>query len=83
MAIKGSYQVRKAAGMYWITDTQQSGIDYKQPLCVNETGAWLWQLIQKGISESEIISQYAKRFDISPEIAEQDCRGIIDIMMNY
>ena len=36
------YQIRQAAGMYWLLDMEQPGIPYRQPVLLNETGAAFW-----------------------------------------
>ena len=42
------YQIRQAAGMYWLLDMEQSGIPYRQPVLLNETGAAFWKLLVQG-----------------------------------
>ena len=48
------YQIRQAAGMYWLLDMEQPGIPYTQPLLLNETGAAFSKLLVQGKPEDEV-----------------------------
>ena len=37
------YQIRHAAGQYWLLDMHQEVEDYKAPIVMNETGALILQ----------------------------------------
>ena len=49
------YQLRHAAGMYWLLDTWQEGMPYKAPLTMNETGADIWNMMIKGYDRDKIV----------------------------
>lgn len=49
------YQLRHAAGMYWLLDTWQEGMPYKAPLTMNETGADIWNMMVKGYDRDKIV----------------------------
>jgi len=51
---KSRYQLRFAAGQYWILDMEQEGIPYKKPLMVNEIGARIWEMGAEGMKKDEI-----------------------------
>jgi hypothetical protein len=66
------YQLRRAAGKYWLLDMQQQGFDYHSPICLNESGAYLWQLYQTGCTREEIAGQLSREFGLGWEEALQD-----------
>lgn len=37
------YELRKAAGLYWLLDLRQDGEHYKPPLAMNEMGAEIFK----------------------------------------
>ena len=47
------YHIRKVAGIYWLTDIEQSVWDYKRPLKLNEIGYEIWKRLSNGLSEEE------------------------------
>jgi hypothetical protein len=72
------YQLRYAAGRYWLLDTGQQGLDYQAPICLNETGAYLWKLFQKGLSREEIAGQLSREYGLDWEEAWQDTNGFFN-----
>lgn len=66
------YQLRHAAGMYWLLDMKQEGLTYKKPLCLNEGGAYIWERIQEGMSKEQIVQHLVAEFDLFEIDARQD-----------
>ena len=46
----GNYQLREAAGTFWLIDMAQSGEDFVVPLQLNETGAALAGALYRGLT---------------------------------
>lgn len=66
------YQLRYAAGMYWLLDMKQKGLTYKKPLCLNEGSAYIWKRIQDGMEKEEIVKHLVQQFDVLEMEARQD-----------
>ena len=66
------YQIRQAAGMYWLLDMEQPGIPYRQPVLLNETGEAFWKLLVQGKPEDEVASVIASEYGVSREEIRQD-----------
>jgi hypothetical protein len=66
------YQLRYAAGTYWLLDMGQEGFDYQSPVCLNETGAYLWRLFQKGLDKEAIARQLSEEYGLEWEEAWRD-----------
>ena len=66
------YQLRHAAGMYWLLDTCQEGIPYKKPLSMNEAGADLWNMMMQGLSQEQIAERLSREYGIAGEAARMD-----------
>ena len=66
------YQIRQAAGMYWLLDMEQPGIPNRQPVLLNETGAAFWKLLAQGKPEDEVASVIASEYGVSREEIRQD-----------
>lgn len=71
---KTSYQMRYAAGIYWLLDMSQPGYPYKQPLPLNEMGASIWNMLEKGLALEEISADLAAQYGISQDEVEKDVR---------
>ena len=68
----GRYQLRHAAGLYWLIDMEQSGGSYNSPVPLNDVGAKLWRMFEGGASRSEICRRLCAEYEISMEQAERD-----------
>lgn len=75
--IEQKYQLRYAAGLYWLLDMQQSGDSYIHPVPLNEGGAQLWKLFARGMSEAEVCKWLSEAYDLPPEQAQEDVRDFI------
>lgn len=72
------YQLRHAAGLYWLIDMGQSGASYISPVPLNECGAKIWELAESGISMEDICEQISNMYEVSLEQAHRDVDEFID-----
>ncbi|MCD7836246.1 MAG: PqqD family protein [Lachnospiraceae bacterium] len=68
------YILRKAAGLYWLIDIGQAGMPYKKPLPMNEAGARIFALMQKGIEHERIADFICSEYDADKETALADIK---------
>lgn len=66
------YTLRCAAGRYWLLNTAQPGIPYKKPLCLNEVGARIWEMMTGEYTYSEISRILAEEYEVSQEEITED-----------
>lgn len=66
------YQLRYAAGQYWLLDTWQEGVPYRRPLTMNEVGARIWRMMVQGCSREQIVDVLSREYQTSREVVEQD-----------
>ena len=70
---KGSrYQLRSAAGSFWILDMRQEGVPYRKPLAVNEVGADIWKLLEQQKGEEEIADILCRKYRADREEVRRD-----------
>ncbi|MCI9077854.1 MAG: PqqD family protein [Lachnospiraceae bacterium] len=74
----GRYQLRKAAGRYWLLDMEQPGFPYIPPVVINEGGAFIWQSLADGLSVKFIAEKLVMEYDIPEEEARQDITEFIN-----
>lgn len=73
----GRYQLRYAAGLYWLIDMKQSGAEYISPVPLNDVGAEIFRRLERGMTEAEISKWMCEEFDISSEQAQEDVRDFV------
>lgn len=76
--MKPKYQLRSAAGAYWLLQMDQSGKENIKPILMNECGAYIWKLHQKGNREKEIIEKLCEKYEIAYEEASGDVLGFLE-----
>ena len=76
------YQLRHAAGLYWLIDMEQPDSSYNSPIPLNEGGAVLWRMIDGGASLDEICQRLCAESDISMEQARVDATDFIQQLNN-
>ena len=74
MKIKDDFVLRKVADSYVVVPVNSLTLDFNGVINLNETGAFLFEQLQKGIEKDEMISEY----DVTKEKASAD----IDIFIN-
>ena len=67
-----NYQLRYAAGQYWLLDMQQTGMPYKCPMSMNSMGAEIWRMLERGLSCEEIATDFSKEYDVAEEEMRED-----------
>lgn len=72
-----AYQLRKAAGTYWLLDMNQKGPAYTKPVPLNESAAYIWQMLEQGKQIEQIAESFANDYEISYEEAITDIRQFI------
>lgn len=66
------YQLRYAAGKYWLLDMKQKGVPYKRPMIMNSMGAKIWNLMTKNWSIEQITTVLIKEYDVTAEEIRED-----------
>ena len=71
------YQLRRAAGLYWLLDMKQEGVPYKKPLPLNDGGAEIWNMLEKGMTQEEIVDSLICQYSVTKEEATQDVEQFV------
>lgn len=71
------YQLRYAAGLYWLLDMEQEGYPYHPPVPLNETGAELFRMFADGKTEEEAVFFFCREYDVSREEAREDIQQFL------
>lgn len=74
---KNRYQLRCAAGKYWLLDMEQDGRQYRPPLMLNESGAYIFKQHMAGRTADEIAENLAGAYGSSVEDMRADVMQFI------
>lgn len=69
---KSGYSLRQVLDAFLILG---SGKEAYAPRCImslNESGAFLWRILETGAEQSELVARMTEEYDVSSETAEKD-----------
>ncbi len=72
MKIKSDFILRKVADSYVVVPVGKLTLDFNGIINLNETGAFLFELLQKGAEREELIEKMLEEYEVSPEKAASD-----------
>ena len=72
MKIKDDFILRKVADSYVVVPVNKMTLDFNGIINLNETGAFLFELLQKGAERDELVDKMLEEYDVDREKAEAD-----------
>jgi hypothetical protein len=72
MKIKEDFILRKVADAYVVVPVNSLTLDFNGIINLNETGAFLFKLLQKGTTEETLLEKMLEEYDVTPEKAKKD-----------
>ena len=72
MKIKPGFMLRKVVEIYVIIGIGSEAYAPNQIMSLNETGAFLWGLLEKGSSREALIDALPREFEVDRETAQKD-----------
>ncbi|MCI7086059.1 MAG: PqqD family protein [bacterium] len=78
MKIKGDFVLRKIADSVVVVPVGATAVDFGSMLNLNETGAFLFELLQKSASKEELLASMLNEYDVTSEKAEADIDKFIN-----
>mgnify|MGYP002517698684 CR=1 FL=1 len=77
MKEKTEYQLREAAGVFWLLHMTQTGFPFEKPLVMNACGALIWDCYAKGYPVDKISHIVQETYDIPEKQAKEDTQEFI------
>lgn len=74
------YQMRRAAGIYWLIDMEQGKTEYQRPIPMNETGAFIWERASAGKTAAVIAKELAEHYSVSEAETIADVRQFFELL---
>lgn len=77
------YQLRYAAGVYWLLDMEQDGMNYQKPIPLNECGAYIWEQLRQGRTVAELTETMCAEYGIDKAEAKKDIEDFLAQLQQY
>lgn len=82
MKIIGEYSVRDIAGETVVVPIGETVLKSNILAVLNETGRILWELLEKGGTEDEIVSAVCDEYEIDRETVKKDLTEFVEYLRN-
>lgn len=81
MKIKNGFILRKVPGMNLVMPTGKNVKTFNGSLMLNDTGAFIFERLQKGSTQEEIADALTQEYDVSLDTASTDVQKTIDSLI--
>ena len=78
MKIKEGFMLRKVATNFVVVPVGAASVDFNGMLTMNETGAFLFEKLQKGADKEELVEDMLKEYDVDRETATKHIDVFVD-----
>ncbi len=77
MKIKSGFILREVAGSFIVVAVGEAVKDFNGVINLNETGAFLWKLLQDGNDEQGLTKALLDEYDVEESVANTDAKNFI------
>ena len=77
MKIKEGFMLRKVADNNVVVAVGKAMLDFNGLITLNESGTYLWSLLEKGVTSEEMVAKMCERYDVDKETADADVEEFV------
>lgn len=77
MKISEGYFLRQVLDMYVVMGTNAKAAMSRVIMSTNETGAFLWNLLEQGAEKAELVEKMTQEFEVEAAAAEKDVEAFL------
>lgn len=78
MKIKDGYLLREVAGNIIVVPVGEAAMNFNGLISLNETGAFLWKLLENDVEPKFLLSELMKEYDVDEEQAKKDITDVLN-----
>ena len=82
MKIKDGYILREVAGNNIVVAVGDEAVNFDGIKTLNETGAFLWKNIEKGMDEKMLVKALMDEYEVDEETANTDVGEFVSLLNN-
>ena len=82
LKIKEGFVLRQVAGNYIVIGVGGDAVNFNGMVTINETGAFLWELLEKGCDKEDLLAALLKEYDVDEESAKKDITAFLQNLYN-
>jgi len=82
MKIADGFILKKIADSYVVVPTGGNVVDFTAMITINETGAFIWELLKNDADMDYVVNEMCKQYDIDSETALSDATEFLQVLEN-
>ena len=82
LKIKEGYIMRQVAGEYVVLPTGTE-LPLNRMITLNKTGAFLWERLQTGMEEADLVAALLENYEVDEELALQSTRNFLGSLRQH
>lgn len=80
MKIKKGFITKKVAGDVIVIPAEQALVDFKAVITLNETGAFLWELLKEEQTKETLVESMCKEYEADKELMSADVDEFLKVL---
>lgn len=80
MRIKEGFVLREVAGQAVVIAVGKASETFHGMINLNSTGRCIWQGVEKGLSEEEIVERILRKYEVEEDQAQKDVKEMLQKM---
>jgi len=80
MRLKYNFELQPIAGMFVAVATGKGAENFSGVIRLNESGAKIFEFLQKGLSDEDVLSEMLKIYEANPEDVKEDICKVKQIL---
>lgn len=80
MKLKDGFMLKEVAGSYIVVPLGQ--VDFTAMITVNETGAFLWEALQKDTTKEQLIDKMTAEYEVDETTVAEDIDKFLAILIS-
>lgn len=76
--LRNGYVRREVAGQHVVVPTGEAAIDFSGVITLNGVGAFLWQRLEEGRTEQELLAEMLESYIVQEDVARTDLTAFLD-----
>lgn len=82
MKIANGFVLKKIADSFVVVPTGDNVVDFTAMITINETGAFIWDLLKDDVDIDYVVSKMCEAYDIDSQTALDDANEFLQILEN-
>lgn len=78
MKTKKGFMLHKVAGQNVVVSTGEEAVDFNGMISFNESGAFLWKILERGASQKELENALLLEYEVTEEVAKKDVNAFLE-----